>query len=160
MGVDMANKKLDGVDDRLESIEKKMEQLFRKLDTPREREIIMFLDGHGGARACLQSPELFDQLVARSGESYASIAGGSSYSRGTPELPNTIRRALIKELSEDISKSFARNYESFEKRLEMQEERLSAAIASETEHIIQTITSGAHDRIKDPVSSSRIVQIY
>ncbi|KAF9557975.1 hypothetical protein CPC08DRAFT_710010 [Agrocybe pediades] len=151
IGVDIANKKLDDVGERLGSIEEKMTQLLRRLDTPREREIIMFLDTHGGPRACLQNADLFEQLVARSGETYASIAGsGDTIVRGSPELPNMVRRALIKELSEDIEKTFARNLVAFEKKLEMQDERLSAAIATETEQIIQTINSGAHDRIKDP----------
>ncbi|KAF9553901.1 hypothetical protein CPC08DRAFT_767164 [Agrocybe pediades] len=151
IGVDIANKKLDDVGERLGSTEEKMTQLLRKLDTPREREIIVFLDTHGGPRACLQNADLFEQLVVKSGETYASIAGsGDTVVRGSPELPNMVRRALIKELSEDIEKTFARNFVAFEKKLVMQEEKLSAAIAAETKQIIQTINSGAHDRIKDP----------
>ncbi|KAF9546118.1 hypothetical protein CPC08DRAFT_675601 [Agrocybe pediades] len=151
IGVVTANIKLDDVGERLKSMEEKWTQLLRKLDTPREREIIVFLDTHGGPRACLQNREHFEQLVAKSGETYASIADSSgTVVRGSLELPDMVRQALIKELSEDIEKILAKNFVAFEKKLEMQEERLNAAIATGMEQVIQTINSGAHDRIKDP----------
>jgi len=151
LGVDAANKKLDEQTRRLRGIEEKLDTiaLFRKLDTPREREVQKFIDEHGGVKACLNSDELLEELVAKSGDSIPRISGQDT-TRKLNDLP-TIRKRLFKELVEDIDEVFSRNLVLFERKLEMQNKQLTETVQSESDHIIHTLLSGAHDRIMDPV---------
>ena len=152
LGVYAANNKLDAQNQRLHDIEEKLDAiaLFRKLDTPREREVQKFIDEHGGVKACLNSDELLEELVAKSGASIPRISG-RDITRKSNDLP-TIRKRLFKELVEDVEEVFSRNLVLFERKLEIQNKQLTETIQLESVHIIHTILSGAHDRIMDPVS--------
>ncbi|KDR67823.1 hypothetical protein GALMADRAFT_129997 [Galerina marginata CBS 339.88] len=150
LGVDSANDKLDVQDHRLRAIEEKLDTiaLFRKLDTPREKDVQKFIDEHGGVKACLNNDELLEELVAKSGESSSRISGRDT-SRRSNDLP-TIRKRLLKELMEDIDDVLTRNMVLFERKLDIQSKQLTETIQSESDHIIHTLLSGAHDRIIDP----------
>ena len=43
-------------------------QLFRKLDTSREREIRTFIDQNGGAGLCIEEGELFTKFLSKVGQ--------------------------------------------------------------------------------------------
>ncbi|KAJ3506012.1 hypothetical protein NLJ89_g7110 [Agrocybe chaxingu] len=150
LGVDAANAKLDRHGAALQSIEEKLDMiaLFRKLDTPREREIQKFIEEHGGVKACLNNDELLEELIVKTGESFSRIAGRDASKRSN-DLPS-IRKRLLKELMEDVDETFARNMVLFERKLDMQSKQLTETIQSESDHIINTLLSGAHDRIIDP----------
>lgn len=151
MGVDTANQKLDNQSDRLKSIEHKLDMiaLFRKFDTPRERDIQRFIDSHGGAKACISSDESLEELVLRSGELSVARISGRDNGRKSNDLPQ-LRKRLFKELQEDVDDLFSRNMVLFERKLEMQNKQLTDALHQESSHIITTLLSGAHDRIIDP----------
>lgn len=153
MVADATSHKLDDQGDRLRAIEEKLDMmaLFRKLDTPREKDVQKFLDEHGGVKACLDSDELLEELVAKSGEASSRISGRDS-GRRSNDLPD-IRKKLRKELQEDIDDAFSRNMLLFERKLDIQSKQLTDVMQEESEHIISTLLSGAHDRITDPVSS-------
>ncbi|CAA7260803.1 unnamed protein product [Cyclocybe aegerita] len=121
LGVDAAN-----------SIKEKLNMiaLFRKLDTPREREIQKFIKEHGRVKACLNNDELLEELIVK--------------------RPPEHLQAAAKELMEDVDKTFARNMVLFERKLNMQSKPLTETIQSESDHIISTLLSGAHDQIIDP----------
>jgi len=152
LGIDAANDKLNAQGQHLRVIEEKLDAiaLFRKLDTPRERDIQQFIDKHGGVKACLNSDELLEELVAKSGDSISRISGRDT-TRKSSDLP-TIRKRLFKELVEDVDEVFSRNMVLFERKLDMQNKQLTETIQTESDHIIHTLLSGAHDRILDPVS--------
>lgn len=151
LGVDAANDKLDAQNRRLQDIEEKLDTiaLFRKLDTPKEREVQKFINEHGGVKACLNSDKLLEELVAKSGDSSPRISGRDT-TRKLNDLP-TIRKRLFKELVEDIDEVFSRNLVLFKRKLDMQNKQLTETIQSESDHIIHALLSGAHDRIMDPV---------
>ena len=154
IGIDAANEKLDVQQDTLATIERKLDMLalFRKLDTPREKDMQRFIESRGGAKACISNDESLEELIVRSGElSVARIAGKDS-GRKSNDLPG-IRKRLFKELQEDIDETFNRNMVLFERKLEMQNKQLTDALHEESSHIISTLLSGAHDRIIDSVSS-------
>jgi hypothetical protein len=71
--VDHANKKLDGHETHLKLILQKMDELFRKLDTPREREVLTFIEDNQGAQACLDNDATLSKLISKSGESVTSF---------------------------------------------------------------------------------------
>jgi hypothetical protein len=152
VGVNSANIKLDGQHYQLRTIEQKVEDmicLFRKLDTPREKDVLKFIDDHGGAKVCISNDELLEELVAKSGESLSRVSGRESGRR--PNNLLDIKKKLVKELQEDMDEAFSRNLVMFERKLDVQSKQLADTVRQESDHIISTLMSGAHDRITDPV---------
>ncbi|KAJ7617951.1 hypothetical protein FB45DRAFT_932998 [Roridomyces roridus] len=135
LGVDLVNKKLDGQDEHFQVIEETMEAIFRKLDTPRERDVQKIIDDNGGPKACCDNDSTLQELVLKSGE------GGDIASA---------RRLVAKELSEDVDELFRRNGELFDRKLEAQNKQLADTISVTGEHIITVLSGGAHDKILDP----------
>ncbi|KAG5731843.1 hypothetical protein E4T56_gene13803 [Termitomyces sp. T112] len=150
LGVDSANRKLETQGDRLQDIDEKLDMLllFRKLDTARERDLQKFLEAHGGAKACILDESLLEELITRSGDSLSRFSG-REIGRRTNELPD-MKKRLLKELQEDIEETFCRNMVVFERKLDMQSKQLSDLVQDETDHILNTLLAGAHDRIMDP----------
>lgn len=151
LGVDSANQKLDDQDHRLRAIEEKLDMimLFRKLDTPREKDVQKFIEDHGGAKACITNDELLEELVSKSGESLSRFPSRES-GRRSNDLPD-IKKRLMRELQEDIDEAFSRNMVLFERKLDIQSKQLTDTMQEESDHIINTLLAGAHDRITDPV---------
>jgi len=129
--------------------------IFRSLDSPRERDVQRFLRENGGVKACISQDELLEQLIIKSGESISgsSQISGKETARRTNDLPS-MRKKLFKELAEDLDEVLSRNMVLFERKLEMQSKQLTETIKVESDHIISSLLSGAHDRITDPVSPS------
>ncbi|KAF9050511.1 hypothetical protein BJ165DRAFT_1525732 [Panaeolus papilionaceus] len=150
VGIDSANEKLDHHTHHLRTIEKKLDMIavFRQVETPREREVQKFITEHGGVKACLNSDELLEELVAKGGDTISRISGKET-SRKTNDL-HGIRKKLFKELMEDIDEVFNRNMTLFEKKLDMHGKQMQDAIQWESDHIINSLLAGAHDRIIDP----------
>lgn len=150
LGVDTANLKLDNQDKKLRSIEDKLDMmlLFRKLDSPREKDVQKFMDENGGAKACIEKDELLNKLIAKSGESIATYSEHAPGKR-SDDL-TAARKKLNKELLEDLDEALKKNLVLFERKLDV----LTDSIKREAEHIITAIFSGAHDKISDTVSPS------
>ncbi|KAG6853160.1 hypothetical protein C0991_006448 [Blastosporella zonata] len=150
LGIDSANDKLDYQGNQLQIIDQKLDMLllFRKLDTPRERDIQKFIEAHGGAKACISDEVLLEELLSKSGESLSRFSGRDAgrRSNGLHEL----RKRLLKELQEDIDEVLTRNMVLFERKLDIQSKQLSEIVQDEADYIINTVLSGAHDRITDP----------
>ncbi|KAF7322010.1 Protein kinase domain-containing protein [Mycena kentingensis (nom. inval.)] len=144
LGVDTANQKLDTQSSHLLSIELKMEMLFKKLDTPREKDMRSFIAENGGPKAVVENEATLTELVAKSGETLAGTTGG-----GTEVDMSKAKKILTKELAEDIDEAFRKNIKLFESKLQMQSEQLQDAIAFTGEHIIHALSDGAHKRILD-----------
>ncbi|KAJ7162376.1 hypothetical protein C8R46DRAFT_904554 [Mycena filopes] len=145
LGVDAANKKLDGQDEHLKNIEGKIEALFRKLDTPRECEVKKFIDDKGGAKACVDNEETLQELVLKSGERIADMDPTHS---GNGDLVSA-RKMLNRELAEDVDDAFQRNMKLFDRKMEMQSRQMADAISITGEHIISVLSGGSHEKIVD-----------
>ncbi|KAJ7869275.1 hypothetical protein B0H14DRAFT_2571888 [Mycena olivaceomarginata] len=145
LGVDVANKKLDTQDLHLKVIEDKMEALFGKLDTPRERNVQKFIEDKGGAKACVDNDTTLKELISKGGENLASLDPTHS---GNGDLVSA-KKLLNMELAEDVDEAFKNNMKLFDHKLEMQSKQLTDTITSTGEHIINVLSSGAHDRILD-----------
>ncbi|KAJ7762637.1 hypothetical protein B0H16DRAFT_1311844, partial [Mycena metata] len=145
LGVDAANKKLDGQDEHLKNIEGKIEALFRKLDTPREREVQKFIDDKGGAKACVDNEATLQELVLKSGESLADMDPTHS---GNGDLVSA-KKMLNRELAEDVDDVFKKNMKLFDRKMEMQSKQMADAISLTGEHIINVLSGGAHEKIVD-----------
>lgn len=158
LGVDAANDKLDTQGEQVAAIDEKLDMLLllRKLDSPREKEIQRFIDERGGAKACIENETLLKELVDMSGEGFLGFTGGENL-RGSEGLA-AARKALGRELAENIDDALRKNIILFERKLEAQnrqlKEQLDVSFQVEGEHIITAILSGAHDRITDKVRHS------
>ncbi|KAJ6608452.1 hypothetical protein B0H10DRAFT_1815812 [Mycena sp. CBHHK59/15] len=144
LGVDAANRKLDAAGAQLQSADahlrtlgRQMDALFRRLDTPRERDAARLIADKGGAHAVVESDGALTELLAKSGE--ASGAGDIA----------AARKALTRELAEDVDAAFARNATLFDRKLEMQGRQLEDAMAETGKHIISVLSAGAHEKIAD-----------
>ncbi|KAG6908712.1 hypothetical protein DXG01_003645, partial [Tephrocybe rancida] len=149
LGIDSANDKLNVLGSQLQDVDQKLDMLllFRKLDTPRERDILKFIEAHGGPKACILDEGLLEELVMKSGESLSRFPGreGGRRSNGLPEL----KKRLLKEFQEDIDEALSRNMVLFERKLDMQSKQLTDLVHDEADYIISAVLSGAHDRITD-----------
>ncbi|CAK5271846.1 unnamed protein product [Mycena citricolor] len=139
LSVDTANRKLDDQTTQLHSIEVKMEALFRKLDTPREREVQRFLDENGGARACISDEAALAQLVVKSGD--------TTLASSTSAQITATKKLLTRELAEDVDEAFRKNERLFDRKMELQSQQLEAAIGASEERIVSVLMGGAHERI-------------
>ncbi|KAJ7057598.1 hypothetical protein C8F01DRAFT_1306379 [Mycena amicta] len=144
-GVDFANQQLARVDVRLQAITVTMENIFRKLDTKRERDVLKLIQDKGGVKACLDSDTTLLELFTLGGES-ASVYD-ASYTRG--DLTRA-RKVLNREIAEDIDEAFKKNLELFDGKLQMHNSRLTASIRLSEQHIISAISDGVFKNISDP----------
>jgi hypothetical protein len=126
--------------------------LLEALRSPVERELMREIDANGGPDKVLKDENLMKKLIEKSGEK--SDAQGSSKTMSKDGLAN-----VLKEISRDISKSFAdmikENEEQFIRKFESQKEdfatEMKAMTRREGDRVIGAILSGPHDRIVDPV---------
>ncbi|KAK0194867.1 hypothetical protein F5146DRAFT_1023158, partial [Armillaria mellea] len=161
LGVESANVKLDGQDQKLKSMDRKLDQtmemmmsVFRKLDTFRERDIQNFIKEKGGVKACIDNEQLLLELIDKSGEGVAGILGHqSAKERGTGSITEKVQKEMRKEWAEDVDHAFERNIAHFEKKLEVQNRQLASifkdTLTSTESHILTAMASGAHDRIEN-----------
>ncbi len=152
-GIDTANEKLNTQSLKLDSVEGKMDiilQIFRKLDTPREKEVQKFLNESGGPKTCIEDDDLLARLVEISGETFSAISGPAMEDKTLGRA----REVLLKELQEDVNKMFEANFVGFQRKLAMQSYQL-AAIQASNEHIVTMLKSGSHEKILDHVRAYR-----
>lgn len=160
LGVESANAKLDGQDQKLKSMDRKLDHtmemmmsVFRKLETFRERDIQNFIKDKGGVKACIDNEQLLFELIEKSGEGITGILGHQSATadRGTGTTTEKVQREMRKEWAEDVDQAFERNIVRFEKKLEVQNRQLTSifkdSLKSTESHILTAMASGAHDRI-------------
>ncbi|KAJ6561062.1 hypothetical protein DFH09DRAFT_1160351 [Mycena vulgaris] len=130
LGVDQVSRKLDGQDEVLRSIQKEVQALFRKLDTQRERDMRKIIDDKGGAKACIDDDSTLQDLVAKSSESLSAM---DLTHAGEGDLAS-LKRALNKELLEDVDEAFQKNMTPFKFKLDM---------------IIGELSNKEHEKIED-----------
>jgi hypothetical protein len=141
-GVDEANKKLDNQNANLNLILERMEELFRKLDTSRERDARDFIETNKGAQACVENESTLWRLLVMGGE---KVEGYDPAQPGKVDLASA-RKMLSKELTEDVKEVVERSMDSFARKMKLQGEDLA-------ETIINELSDKSIKRIRDPVSS-------
>ncbi|KXN81068.1 hypothetical protein AN958_06141, partial [Leucoagaricus sp. SymC.cos] len=146
LGVDAANEKLDDQSAKLDSIKQKLDVLFRKLDTPREREVMEFIEENGGSKAVLERNDLVEKLVIKSGETIADLADKSLTSKSDLD---SVKEKLRKEFSEDLDTVLQRNFTLFDRKLEIQSRNIADALDKQGQYIVSALSQGTHDKIKD-----------
>ncbi|KAJ7048859.1 hypothetical protein C8F01DRAFT_1037536 [Mycena amicta] len=138
-GVDEANQKLDNQNANLNLILVRMEELFRKLDTSRERDARAFIETNKGAQACVENEATLSKLLAMGGE---KLDGYDPAQPGKADLAKA-RKLLSKELAEDVNEVVMRSMDSFARKMKLQSEELA-------ETIISALSDKSTKRIRDP----------
>ncbi|KAJ7053428.1 hypothetical protein C8F01DRAFT_1064970 [Mycena amicta] len=138
-GVDEANEKLDNQSANLNLILVRMEELFRKLDTSRERDVRAFIETNKGAQACVDNEATLSKLLAMGGE---KLEGYDPAQPGKLDLEKA-RKMLSKEWAEDVNEVVMRSMDSFARKMKLQGEELA-------ETIISALSDKSTKRIRDP----------
>ncbi|KAJ6548552.1 hypothetical protein B0H19DRAFT_952740 [Mycena capillaripes] len=138
-GVDEANRKLDNQNANLNLILERMEELFRKLDTSRERDAREFIETNKGAQACVENEATLWRLLVMGGE---KVEGYDPAQPGKADLASA-RKMLSKELAEDVKEVVERSMDSFARKMKLQGEELADTIINE-------LSDKSMKRIRDP----------
>jgi hypothetical protein len=149
LGIDDANRKLDKQESALKDIESTMLEIFKKLESPRERELTKFIIENGGARACVEKDDLLTKLVSKSGESLTSISEKSNVKGGDDVVG--ARKMLLKELAEDVDVIFRNNLAVFGAKLAIQRQQITDVMERQGQQIMSVLLSGSHEKISDKV---------
>lgn len=159
LGVDTANLALTEMHRNISALDEKLNLilLFRRLETPREKELLAIIESQGGVKACLNTDENLKELAAAYQKQKSSAiqvrTGGQA---SLPKDGQTFFAELRTDLKKDILEDLNNNMASFERKLEIQKEQIissvTAAVHREGDRVITAFASGPHDRLKDPVS--------
>lgn len=157
VSIDVANKAQAA---SLRSIETKVDtmmNLFQTLATPREKDVLKFMNTNGGPKACIEEDQLLTILVKKTGEPIQNIFGNDA---GNDELSAT-RKSLLQELAEDVGKVMDRNLAYFRGKLDNQTDLLEAqnqqlaklrySFGEFAEITKSAIWPKLHSHIRDPV---------
>ncbi|KAK0244015.1 hypothetical protein EDD85DRAFT_759720 [Armillaria nabsnona] len=142
---DAMMKLLDG---ELKNMSVKMENLFRQLETTRERDIQKLLKDNGGTEKWVENELLLDKLVQKSGGVEGVLGHQAEPNQSWSETMKKIQKELRKELAEDVKEAFKKNVDHFNKKLDLQEQQLKD-IKKGNDKIIATLEAGPHQYILD-----------
>ncbi|KAF9447847.1 hypothetical protein P691DRAFT_775829, partial [Macrolepiota fuliginosa MF-IS2] len=147
LGVDTANAKLDTQTTTLRTIDNKIDLLmdmFRQLDTPRERETREFVEKSGGPENVIKRTDLLQSLVKKSGDTVGDLANGSFAGKNDID---SVRENLGKELAEDVDAALQQNFKLFHRKMKIQQRQLADTVGK---LVTDALSSGTHDKVKDP----------
>lgn len=105
------------MDDKLDSI---ASAIFRRLDTPSERDVLTYIDAHNGPKNCVARDELLVPLLWKTGEATPGLGNLNTL----PETLTELRDSLLMELNEDLKETLSENQTRFEKLLNVQNNNL------------------------------------
>lgn len=156
VGVDAANRTLASVDDTTRAMEQKMDlmmQMFQKLVSPEQKDMLILVQQKGGTEA-VQNNE--DALKELGDYERASASAGASSTPLRSGMSSSDFEDLKEDLHTDPDDAIKDNMTVFSRKFEIQKrqivEELTRVVRREGDRIISAVTSGPHDRIIDPVS--------
>ncbi|KAF7370161.1 Protein kinase domain-containing protein [Mycena sanguinolenta] len=112
-------------------MQSQVEELFQKLETPREREVQRFIDQHGGAPAIVQDELSLQKLITKNDETLSRLDASTALNEGLASAKNLSTR----ELTENVD----------EMKIDMQAQQ-----QREERVTIRALSASPHDRILDP----------
>ncbi|KAF9002450.1 hypothetical protein BDQ17DRAFT_1425778 [Cyathus striatus] len=153
--VEQINDKLDEQRHLFTDIQSQFKELFKRLDTPQEREIRKIIDNKGGASACLDDVTVLWELVTKSkDDSFHKKDAehsfrGVSRSEGNEITIQDIQNILRQELLEDLDEVLDKNFKLFKGKLDIQNKEIRDSIERQGDRIISYF-SGGHEKIINP----------
>ncbi|KAI0331154.1 hypothetical protein GY45DRAFT_1276344 [Cubamyces sp. BRFM 1775] len=152
MGVDDANRKLNTLDHKIDTIL----EFFATAVSPEQQEMAALVQRKGGPTAVMGNPEALSELLKFKPTAVTTAMKrgereGQQYSSHTVE--NDLESLRV-ELFESPAVAIRNNLEVFERKLKMQQrefaEEMRGMVHHQGDRIIDAVTSGPHDRIIDP----------
>ncbi len=144
----------------IKQIKELMKEQLKFFHTPREQDLQMFLDDHGGIQVCIKDENVLHEFLQKSGEGIKGVLG---YQPGSDDswsevIMEEVQKVLREEMAENVGEAFEKNFERFKITLDLQGQKLTE-IQKVNERIFDLMDKSAHDDIIDTVSfiiSSRI----
>lgn len=160
LGVDAANRGISAVDETTRAMNAKMElmmKMFEQFVAPDQKNLVMAVQARGGPEACQNSEKALKELNEIENKAEVSANPTQLSSRKLPPKAANFED-LQQELHADPEQEIEKNMSVFTRKFEIQQrqliEELSRIIQREGDRVISAVTSGPHDKIIDPVSSS------
>ncbi|KAG6905854.1 hypothetical protein DXG01_000398, partial [Tephrocybe rancida] len=145
LGVNTVNEKLNDQGSQLDMMQKTLETILARLDTPRDMEIREYIRLHGGPEASIKDTTVLKELAAKCDEnSKLSVMDDKDLQKHLQKL----RNSLMRDLSEDINSALENNLTLFDRKLEVHLRDIKSEISSHTA-ILESL-SGGFKEIGDP----------
>ncbi|KAI5885421.1 uncharacterized protein SCHCODRAFT_02644700 [Schizophyllum commune H4-8] len=123
-------------------------KVFRRLDTPREREIRREIEKNGGPEKCADNDVVLEQLVRIGG---ATMGADKPHSRDRSEM-----LYLKKELQEDLDETLGKGLDRFLEKLRSLKDEVTGAleevqksIQRQGDRVVYDLSKGPHERVNN-----------
>lgn len=132
--MDSANRTIADVQEDVRAVDEKLNMilLFRRLDSPHEKELLRLIDQRGGPKACLSSDTILRELTAVNSAdptaALSSLRDPLTPSQSSQNFDAKAFYALRGELREDMQDALQKNLVVFDRKLEVQKRQLVTEI--------------------------------
>ncbi|KAI0757703.1 hypothetical protein C8Q80DRAFT_1091665 [Daedaleopsis nitida] len=145
MNIDIAHRKLDALDAKIERIIAMLHQTV----SPEQRDLATLIERRGGSTAVLADDQLLASIYRdRSNPSSTTPTAKLSRRQGTMDW-----QALKAEIADDPDIAVANNMETFERKFLMQQRELANEVRQILRHhgdlVVNAVTAGPHEKIVD-----------
>ncbi|EJD40227.1 hypothetical protein AURDEDRAFT_170608 [Auricularia subglabra TFB-10046 SS5] len=121
--------------------------LFKQLERPTERELLRYIAEHGGAAACLEDEQIFNELRAQLREDDVPRGG-----RLGVEDAKVVMAAIRMEMRSDLGHALAEDRLDFNTKfnaVQTQLEDMRNTVSHSGERLLSAIHAGPHDQLID-----------
>ncbi|KAI0666572.1 hypothetical protein C8Q78DRAFT_434848 [Trametes maxima] len=150
-GMNDANRKLDGVDEKLNVIL----QIFSSLVPPEQQELGEIIRNKKGREVVMKDDKVLLSLMKFKASSGAGAARGATPQTETKMdlKDDTDLKSLKEELIESADMAMQKNWDTFARKFDQQQKRLveemKGFVQHQSDRVIRSVLSGPHDLIKD-----------
>ncbi|GBE88956.1 hypothetical protein SCP_1403640 [Sparassis crispa] len=146
-GVDEVKRKLDN----LEHGKNMLLKFMRTYVPPEQRELVALVQKKGGTKAVMDNEEVLKELHSY-GSRRPTKAGDTQNQAGHARGEDDFIE-LKSDLQQDPDEAVEKNLQTFERKFEMQKrqliEEVERVVKRESDRIIDSVTSGPHDKVVD-----------
>ncbi len=137
----------------------RLTRFFEASFTPEERHLRDLVEANGGPEAVISNEVTLRKLYEDKGLASLLVRSTDHRAAGLVDSEREFKD-LREDLKIDTETAIRRNFKQFERMFAIQqrelEEEMRRSMHREGDRIIQSVTSGPHDRIVDPVSTVRL----
>ncbi|KAG6908629.1 hypothetical protein DXG01_003954 [Tephrocybe rancida] len=141
LGINTANAMLDQQGLQLHDIREALATVLKRLDTPRDKDILNDILTHGGAEESVKNITVLKGLVQK--------CDGSSRDSSPEEIYlRKLRTVLLRDLSEDVTSALDKHFKSFDRRFDAHLRDIRSALSNQTS-LLESL-SGGSKYVNDP----------
>jgi hypothetical protein len=128
---------------------------FEHMRTPEESQFLNFIKSHGGREEVLKKDELLKELLSKQrlpADDKAKRSGvKTSWVQPTADLKDELKREVT-WVSDEEKSFFDKKFASMQSEIRQLGGEVKELVAHESDRVIGAVTTGPHERLKDPVS--------